>query len=168
MKSFIVNISVFVFCFTFNGLSIYSQSLDRNVSSSAGKSVSSASVFLDYNVGEIITTTGYCSDAILTQGFEQPSGGTQANQSFVSENIMIYVFPNPTDGILTVEIGEATSISDLHFEVYDFMGKELSIYVKPFENTFQIDLINFNSGVYFFKVSSSKFLLVENYRIIKL
>ena len=83
--------------------------------------------------------------------------GPQAlsNESFTNNN-GVKIYPNPTNGIVTLDFNEITS-SEVQINVYDFVGRKL-IEKKAstsVSKTLEIDLTNFNnSNVYLFEIIS--------------
>ena len=83
--------------------------------------------------------------------------GPQAlsNESFTNNN-GVKIYPNPTNGIVTLDFNEITS-SEVQINVYDFVGRKL-IERKAstsLSKTLEIDLTNFNnSNVYLFEIIS--------------
>lgn len=77
------------------------------------------------------------------------------NESFTSNN-GVKVYPNPTNGIVTLDFNEMNG-SEIQINVYDFVGRKLvSKKVNAaLSKTTEVDLTNFNgSNVYFFEVVS--------------
>ena len=66
------------------------------------------------------------------------------------------IYPNPTNGIVTLDFNEITS-SDVQINVYDFVGRKLidKKVSTSLSKTLEIDLTNFNnSNVYLFEIIS--------------
>lgn len=83
--------------------------------------------------------------------------GPQAlsNESFTNNN-GVKIYPNPTNGIVTLDFNEITS-SEVQINVYDFVGRKLidKKVSTSLSKTLEIDLTNFNnSNVYLFEIIS--------------
>jgi hypothetical protein len=67
----------------------------------------------------------------------------------------IYVYPNPTDGIVNISLGNISN-SKIFISVYDVMGNE--VYRKQFEaaTIYQIDLSDKSSGMYMIRIFNEK------------
>ena len=77
------------------------------------------------------------------------------NESFTNNN-GIKVYPNPTNGIVTLDFNDISD-SEIQVNVYDFVGRKLieKKANKSLSKTLEIDLTSFNdSNVYFFEVIS--------------
>lgn len=92
--------------------------------------------------------------------FEYTGDGTQngvANWSTLGidnfqEVSTFKLYPNPTNSILNIEIQNAISNGTL--EVYDLLGKQIYNQTIIANNISQIDVANWNSGLYLIKISS--------------
>ncbi|MFT4612793.1 MAG: hypothetical protein ACJA1H_001723 [Glaciecola sp.] len=62
------------------------------------------------------------------------------------------VYPNPTNSILNIELNG--SQSNLTFEVFDTLGKQIVIKTLDNGNLSQIDVTTWNSGLYLIKISN--------------
>lgn len=93
--------------------------------------------------------------AALVFSHEDYLGAVLSNESFTNNN-GIKVYPNPTNGIVTLDFNDI-STSEVQINVYDFVGRKL-IDKKAntsLSRTLEIDLTNFNgSNVYFFEIIS--------------
>jgi hypothetical protein len=68
----------------------------------------------------------------------------------------VKIYPNPTNGIVTLDFNEITS-SEVQINVYDFVGRKLidKKVSTSLSKTLEIDLTNFNnSNVYLFEIIS--------------
>jgi hypothetical protein len=80
-----------------------------------------------------------------------------------STNSMATIFPNPTNGSITIDspLDEIIKI-----EIYDMTGRKLYAIDKLFKNTFQVELSSFAEGVYnaivFTKQSTIKINIVKH------
>ncbi|CAM4417543.1 alkaline phosphatase PhoX [Flavobacterium terrigena] len=78
-----------------------------------------------------------------------------SNESFTNNN-NIKIYPNPTNGIVTLDFNELNT-SEIQINVYDFVGRKLidKKVNSSLSKTTEIDLTNFNgSNVYFFEIIS--------------
>nr|WP_321233120.1 T9SS type A sorting domain-containing protein [uncultured Psychroserpens sp.] len=62
------------------------------------------------------------------------------------------VYPNPTNSILTVELN--SSQTNLTYQVFDILGKQIVTKTLGTENLSQIDVSNWNTGLYLIKISN--------------
>jgi len=61
-------------------------------------------------------------------------------------NALTSIFPNPTNGIINLQI---KNILDFQIEIFDIIGKK----VGQFKNQNQVDISNYNSGIYSMKIT---------------
>ena len=66
---------------------------------------------------------------------------------------MFIIYPNPVNNILTIE--KSTGNEKCILEIYSITGKKLAVYNME-TNKKEIDLSNFNSSVYFLKISTNR------------
>lgn len=103
--------------------------------------------------------------------FEYTGDGTQngvANWSTLGvddfeETTNFKLFPNPTNSTLNIQILNGTSNGTV--EVYDLLGKKIFNLILTSNNVSQIDVTNWNNGLYLIKISSEE--SVETKRFIK-
>ncbi|MGK0322042.1 MAG: hypothetical protein ACJAR4_000061 [Psychroserpens sp.] len=62
------------------------------------------------------------------------------------------VYPNPTNSILHIELNG--SQTNLTYEVFDILGKQIITKTLESENSSQIDVSTWNSGLYLIKISN--------------
>lgn len=83
-----------------------------------------------------------------------PFGCPNAIEENISSNIKIY--PNPTDGIFTLEMrGQVTGKSDYRIKIFNYLGQEIydqEILIKKTE----IDLSNKPKGIYFVQINTEE------------
>ena len=103
---------------------------------------------------------GNCSDPLTGQGIYASLSACESNCASTSvteidfDNISIY--PNPTDGIFTIEFTVTTNIN-VSFSVLNVLGQEIAlnkIKATVGENKQKFDLSGFAKGVYTFKLKS--------------
>lgn len=78
------------------------------------------------------------------------------------KNFKVIVFPNPVDNILNVIT--TSELSKIKYNLIDFSGK-IVLKSEKEENTFSINMENFQSGVYVLQIESE--LETKSYKIIK-
>lgn len=111
----------------FMGVAIFltaQSSIQNDVISSAGTSASSASMKIDYSVGEPVIETATATNINLTQGFHQPSLTiTSIEEADALTDISCY--PNPVNDELIIDVSsQYTEL--LIYTIYDINGKILS------------------------------------------
>lgn len=115
----------------------------QQVFSTCGKTTTTA----QFTIGEPIITTLTNSTTMLTQGFHQPIYQLVTRFSeHLSDNIQIEVFPNPTNGIVSIK---TTGV--LYADIISIDG---TVYKQNIELTGEqtIDLSPFASGIYYLNV----------------
>jgi len=148
--------------------SIFSQSISREVNSSAGEYFISNNSSISWTLGEIITETFVSDDNTLTQGFQQSLLYVFSIDEKPDSIFNINVYPNPTNSILNIIIGSKvkTSISIKLFDIHGncLFDKEINVnknfYVK-------INFSNYRNSIYLLKIISSKNKFVKSYKIQK-
>ncbi|CAM3884272.1 MULTISPECIES: T9SS type A sorting domain-containing protein [Flavobacterium] len=113
-----------------------------------------------YAVGDIIPNTAAIyfdfNPAIVTNTFTTEFVSTLSNGSFNTENIHIY--PNPTQGILTVNSGNNAIQSIV---LYDMLGNRLFTEL-PLQTETSLDISNLQTGIYILELRSN-----DNERLIQ-
>ena len=77
-------------------------------------------------------------------------GGTLSTEDFSSTSFSIY--PNPSNNIFNIDLN---SINEFEFEVFDVTGKIIINKNKILENTYQLDMSQFSSGLYFINITTN-------------
>lgn len=98
-----------------------------------------ASIYFDYN------------PAIITNTFTTEFVAALSAASFENEEFTI--FPNPTNGIFTIQSQSNDSISEL--KLYDLLGNQILV-KKPTLSSVELDLTSYADGVYIVEVTSSQ------------
>lgn len=62
------------------------------------------------------------------------------------------VYPNPTNSILNIELN--SSHTNLTYQIFDILGKQITTETLEAGNLSQIDVSNWNSGLYLIKIST--------------
>ncbi len=148
----IMRFVVLLLIVTSNSL-LYGQSITPTVLSPAGNDFSNATFSVSTTFGEmtaVTTITG--GSSIITQGFHQePDMATSINTVQLDlEGISVY--PNPTKGILTLEI-ENTGNENYHYYVYNVIG-EVMMEKQITPGLSKIDISKMIKGVYFVQVKN--------------
>jgi hypothetical protein len=84
--------------------------------------------------------------------------GTAAIEEVSNKELML--FPNPTNGSLTIEIPNTSFDKQAEIYIYDFLGKKL-LTKKTTQNRTTINVDNLPSGSYIVKVSSNEILFTK-------
>ena len=129
------------------------QTTTPDILSAAGGNAINKSCSLCWSLGELITETGASSNSYLTQGFQQlnditiMSAGNENNPSGNS----IYAYPNPATGLVYIY---NSANQPLRVEVMTLTGETL--FSKNLSGNAQneINLDEYSSGIYLFKVYS--------------
>ena len=152
---------IFVLQLTFS----FSQSIEQQVIGSSGNFSSTASgTTLSSTTGEIITTTGNSSSAILTQGFQQPVIVTPLSTRELPNNWSIGVYPNPSNYKITVKKEQSET---LYAVLIDVLGRVISTH-KLTENNTEINLEQLASGTYFLKIKNNIKESLQTFKIQKI
>jgi len=123
----------------------------QEVVSSGGESYTNASGQIDYTIGEPLIETIGDSASQLTQGFHQPViQVTEIGDQ--SSDIGMIVYPNPTNGSLTIQLNELPN--GLKYLLFDATGK-LVMSDQVRQNRSTIDMNGFASGQYVLKFSNN-------------
>ncbi len=110
-----------------------------------------------YLLGRIAPTGPWCSakSVIATADPEEvpePSAGK------TGENLRLY--PNPTTGIVTIQLSETDPISgDLHIRIFGLQGNEVFSKKLPYSQTARLDLSQLSQGIYFVSIQQGNSLL---------
>jgi hypothetical protein len=75
----------------------------------------------------------------------------------------LQVYPNPTDGQLTVGIAGQTSNDGIGIEIFNVVGQVVGAYrIRPENNETTVDINNLSNGMYFLKIDGKMYKIVKN------
>lgn len=145
------------------GSTIFCQTIQNSVISSAGGSASAGNVKMDYTLGETVIETFTAGGNTLTQGFHQ------TNLTLVAiENVELFaeisIYPNPTSEFVNIDIPADYKLMDI--SMYDVTGKLLK------NKTNASGLVTFNvndlaTGTYYLQVINPKNQQLKTFKLIK-
>jgi hypothetical protein len=164
-------LSIFISNYTF------CQKLSPEVISSAGDVSKTASISLEWTLGETIIESSKTINKHYTQGFHQSylkvMSVTPPNSESLTSDYNMTVFPNPVQAILEVKISTENlpkdEVGKVDLFLIDILGQQLLVQKaseKP-GSTF-VDMTDFPSGVYFLKAQKENGLLLKSFKIIKI
>lgn len=133
------------------------QQLMQQVIGSTGSSASAGGYNLAYTVGEIAVSTAISPNLILTQGFHQPHEQLVNINTPNGHTVLIRLFPNPTDGMvsLTLSGGSVSDKEHFSFAIFDILGRKLLVStLAEFGDNLaaEIDFRPFTAGLYYVQV----------------
>lgn len=120
---------------------------------------------VSYSIGQMVYTTNIGTNGSVSQGIQQPyeiSVVTGINE--VSMNISMSVFPNPTTGLLTLQILE-NNFGRFYYNLTDLQGKLIETKLLRDSQT-QINLNGYSTGTYFLNVTQNS-KIIKSFKIIK-
>ncbi|MEL6863718.1 MAG: T9SS type A sorting domain-containing protein [Bacteroidota bacterium] len=144
---------------------VFGQSVSPEVVGTAGDHYVTDEVQMSFTIGEIITETTESDDAILTQGFHQPTLMITAVDD-LDEQIAARAFPNPTADIVNIELDDPSAIS--YLEILSSTGQVLlSQRVSPSSNIHSFDLSDWVGGTYLLQLVDEDQQILKTFKIIK-
>lgn len=93
----------------------------------------------------------------------ESSSEIKASDLYNSEMI-VFIYPNPSSGILNIEIINMPSEAKNELSIYDLKGTQLLI-KKNFGTPLEVDISSFRDGVYIMRIKINK--IVSDWKIIK-
>lgn len=151
---FYLTLSSVLFC-----VSLYSQS--NTVSAGGDAEGDNGSV--SYSIGQVVYTSAQGSNGNINQGVQQPYDvGVITGIEEIGINLS--VFPNPTSGLLTLDISneDATLLS---YQLFDAAGRIVDAKNK-LNSTNSISLEGYATGVYTLSVSRDN-KQVKSFRVVR-
>lgn len=140
-------------------------SAGQQVVATAGNSWSVPGYTVEWTLGEIAIETYNATGIILTQGMHQP--GLSINNVYDSPlySMEIKVFPNPVNDILILELIKSGNMQ-FRYELSDITGRIIQI--RQIQSSREeINLDNYNSGIYLLRIMTTDNQPVKLYKIIK-
>ena len=147
----------------------FSQELSRNIFASQGDSALIEDWTLDWTLGESFVETVTTSDAMYTQGFQQPILTIERIdlESISKQSLDLVIYPNPVEAILHVHFRSEHN-KKLHMSMYDVTGQLIQhSTTSETEDHTTVDVSNLSTGVYLLKFSNTDGSLLETHRVIK-
>ena len=130
------------------------QSLSSSVIASTGEQFSSASGSLEWTLGEIMTETYQQSNGYFTQGFQQPAT-IMVTSVEEAEEATLWVYPNPTDGVLNIKTTESGSYL---LELFNLQGQKLinkNFNVNNGTHIQRVDLQDYAVAIYLLRIANT-------------
>jgi hypothetical protein len=151
----------------------FSQKISRQVISSSGGEARTSKTIISYTIGEPVVTTYETNTNTLTQGFQQGNITVEKNieSTYVNPelNITDYknvsLFPNPTKGLITLNMSGMDLLSDYSYNLFDMEGRLIKTGITQSEQT-QIDISSVSSGCYILVVNGSN-KAIKEFKVIK-
>ena len=152
----------FVAGLLFLGSTVFCQTIQNSVISSAGGSGSSSNVKMDYTIGETVIETFSAGGHALTQGFHQ------TNLTLVAiENVQLFpeisVYPNPTSEFVNLDI--PANYNALDISMYDVTGKLLRTKANA-SGLVTFDVNDLATGIYYLQVLNPKSKDLKTFKLI--
>ena len=147
----------------------FAQSAERQVIGSTGSSFSSASLQVDYTVGETVTASGSSGSFSVNQGFQQnATNGTAIKEQNILVNYGLY--PNPAQNEITLTLNTDKAL-ELRISIVNVAGQVMMADEKPsnvaqsYKREFSIQ--HLASGSYFLNLYDNKNGLLQSIKFIK-
>ena len=167
-----------LFCFLsiFISYDNFCQKLSPEIISSAGNISKSASISLEWTLGETVIESSKTATKYYTQGFHQTYlkviNITPAKNEILASDYNMSIYPNPVESILEVKISTENlpqdEIGKVDLYLIDILGQQLLVQKtnEKSGSTF-VDMTAFPSGTYFLKAQKENGLLLKSFKIIK-
>jgi hypothetical protein len=148
--------ALFVILIFFVNLANFAQNSNLQILTTAGDSFIKSDYQLDWTIGELQTETYEGTAITITQGFQQADYKKTATKIENTDINPIYisVFPNPTTDYALINI-ENIELNGFKLCVTDILGKTL-FNSDLTSNCTQINLTNYNEGVYMVVIKQNK------------
>jgi len=146
----------------------YSQSIDQQVFSSSGESISNGNNTLNYTVGEPIVKNITAASNTVDPGFWATGALLVLSvDDFVKPIPEAQIFPNPVQDYLNIRFSENVK-SDYEIQVFDLSGKkQIEDKIVNGDIEKRINLQNFTPGTYIILVTDKNSSNAISYKIIK-
>jgi hypothetical protein len=135
----------------------------QEVITTSGGSMTNSKVLANWTIGEPVTETNANIKYAVTAGLNQPALKIETSVENIENNIDVTVFPNPTSQFVTINYGGQLPVSA---RILTLNGT-LLFANRLKGNPLQLDLSNFESGVYIIEIAD-KSGKSNTFRIVKL
>ncbi|MBO0936048.1 T9SS type A sorting domain-containing protein [Fibrella sp. HMF5335] len=145
------------------------QRISPSVLAAGGGSARTATMSLDWTVGEAVVETATTSTRLYTQGFHQPLLQVSEPPTLKVEaaGYSFTIAPNPVATNLTLGIAAPES-SPLKLLLTDMNGRQYSLPIVPANTTStQIDMTTFPAGIYLLRIGKTDGPQLKAYKILK-
>lgn len=160
MKPFLITVLTLLL-----GVSAWSQSIERAVVGSAGRTETATDLRLDWTLGEVAVQ--HYPSGQLNEGFHQPAIRVEPYVAITPEAGLFEVFPNPTGAVLHVR-GELPEAKQAFIRLLDGAGKTAGNPLQARGNfTQDLDLSGYPPGLYNLVISDAAGKVIRTERIIK-
>ena len=145
------------------GSTVFGQTIQNSVISSAGGSSSTSNVKMDYTLGETVIETFSVGGNTLTQGFHQ------TNLTLVAiENVELFaeisIYPNPTSEFVNIDIPANYKLMEI--SMFDVTGKLLKTQANA-SGLVTLDVNNLATGTYYLQVINPKNKEFKTFKLVK-
>ncbi len=155
----------FIFLLSTIPLRGQAQSIQSSVISGGGGHETNVSNSASWTLGESLITTLQQGNEILTQGFQQPNYYLTDIFNVEQQQIVVSVFPNPTQGNISISFSQMTK-EPYRLEIKDMQGKCLNNYeLNLLENNISVEMLA--KGMYIFGISLNASSSMINFKIVK-
>ena len=162
MKNYIQLILVgVVVCTTILGKA---QSLSPEVISTAGGKMQTATISLDWTLGETAVSRWNTAGGFTTEGFHQPVLQISLLPEYNSPKVSIA--PNPVQSTLNILVKEASQKA-LFAQLLDVQGHVLVQRTNLGLGNTELNLSNLPSGIYFLQVLQQNGKILEAFKVVK-
>lgn len=141
---------------------ISAQVFSPEVIASAGTTLSSPTIQMDFTIGEVVISTLSGSGNVLTQGFHQPKINISEVENF-TDAFNFHVYPNPTEQFVTIE---SSSEDEMRVYLYDEHGKTIQV-SGVFSQKVTMDVELLSAGPYFMLITTKAGEPLHSYTVIK-
>lgn len=146
------------------------QRLSPSVLAVSGGSARTATMMLDWTVGEAVTGTERTAGQLYTQGFHQPLLQITEQQNLTSPDAQYQftVAPNPVADWISVSVSTPEPMP-LFLTLTDLTGRRYNLPVIPASATSaQVDMTVYPAGMYLLHIAKKEGVPLKTYKIIKI
>lgn len=155
------------------------QRLSPSVLAAGGGSARTATMSLDWTLGESVVETAKLPDRIYTQGFHQPTlqvteQVSSANPLLTVDEYLIQIAPNPVQAILNVRIkaydGSVVDKMDekVQLQLTDMTGKVLQVREAfLLDDPIQVNMVALPAGMYLLSVQKTAGTPIKTFKVLK-
>lgn len=140
-------------------------SLAQKSFNSSGGDISGAGGTVALTIGEVVYTTNSNSSGSVAQGVQHAYEILTLGQDDSNFSLFYNLFPNPTKGIITLEI-RSFSIENLTYKIFDARGK-LIYESQIYSCSTNINMNELASDIYILDIYKNNSDRIQSFKIIK-